>query len=131
MISSIQTKTCSKCKVEKSIDDFYDRRGKKGNSSYCKRCNNDAVVERTYRNKIAAIKYFGSACQKCGYYRCPNALHFHHPDESIKDDQFHRLRNRSLNIILRELEKQKCILLCANCHAEEHYLRPAHRRIHH
>ncbi len=60
---------------------------------------------------------FGGACRCCGYDRCVSALAFHHLDPRTKRFQIGgRGLARSLDA-LRE-EAAKCVLLCANCHAE-------------
>jgi len=61
----------------------------------------------------------GGCCAKCGYNKCPDVLEFHHLDESTKDFDWGKLRLRSKETILTELDK--CTMLCANCHRETHY----------
>jgi hypothetical protein len=59
----------------------------------------------------------GGACQLCGYDRCIAALEFHHRDPAEKSFSLsHRGVARSL--AKARAEAAKCILLCANCHAE-------------
>lgn len=69
--------------------------------------------------KNALIKEAGGKCQKCGYNTCFRALEFHHLNPQEKD---FGLSSRGLckDIDFLRLEAKKCILLCANCHAEEH-----------
>lgn len=115
-------KQCIRCKVEKPLTDFYSRSNRKTKvQSYCKSCNNETRIEQTRRNKVKAVEEFGGSCQRCKYDKCVAALHFHHPSTKMKDDYFRLLRNRKLSYILSELIRQGCELLCANCHAEEHY----------
>ena len=64
------------------------------------------------------VLYMGGKCQKCGYSKCYDALEFHHLDPKKKDFQLSALKNYSLNALKKELDK--CIMLCANCHREEH-----------
>lgn len=68
--------------------------------------------------KIQCIQYKGGKCQNCGYDRCYAALEFHHRDPKQKDLDWRRLRRRRFEVIRAELDK--CDLLCANCHREEH-----------
>lgn len=80
-----------------------------------------------YKNQIArwikikhkAIDYKGGSCIKCGYNRYYGALEFHHTDPSQKDVDWNKLRLRSWDKIVSELDG--CVLLCANCHREEHH----------
>lgn len=67
-----------------------------------------------------AIKRYGGKCQICGYNRCPEALSFHHKNPNQKS--FGLAQNgltHSWEEYLKECEK--CILICANCHAELHW----------
>lgn len=85
----------------------------------CKRCRNDRVRENRLKKKRKLVEIKGGKCEKCGYNRCLDALHFHHTDKKNKDFIISGNKlNLSLERILVELEK--CVMLCANCHAEEH-----------
>ena len=85
----------------------------------CKRCRNDAVSEARRRRKKKLVELAGGACTKCGYNKSVAALQFHHIDPSEKEFGI------AASGVTRSLEEQKeeikkCILLCANCHAEIH-----------
>lgn len=58
---------------------------------------------------------------RCGYKKNLAALSFHHTDPENKRFKLdvRSLSNRTLEKIEKELSK--CILLCHNCHAEEHF----------
>jgi len=75
-------------------------------------------IQRWIKIKKKAIDYKGGSCVKCGYNKYYGALEFHHLDPSQKDVVWTKLRLRSWDKITKELDK--CILLCANCHREEH-----------
>lgn len=64
------------------------------------------------------IQYAGGKCQYCGYDKCFRALEFHHTNPEEKD--FGLSKNLTKNISSLKEEVDKCILLCSNCHAEEH-----------
>jgi len=68
--------------------------------------------------KQKAVSLMGGECTRCGYKEHPAALQFHHTDPSNKDVSWNKLRLRAWTKIKLELEK--CIILCANCHAIEH-----------
>ena len=72
-----------------------------------------------------AVEYKGGACVLCGYNKSHAALEFHHIDPHEKDIQIGVKANIAWSKI--KLEIDKCVLLCANCHREEHErLRLAH-----
>lgn len=85
----------------------------------CRQCLAEAFKERRSRAKRAAVEYLGGSCRHCGYDRCIQALEFHHTDPTQKDFQLSNAFRCSLKDVKEELDK--CILLCSNCHREEHY----------
>jgi hypothetical protein len=79
--------------------------------------------------KKAWVNYKGGQCARCGYHECAQALTFHHIDARLKGfyltdggqklgDYGRGCRGRTRKEIYAELDK--CLLLCANCHAELH-----------
>lgn len=112
-------KTCSKCKEIRPLDQFYTQNDRKSGTSYCKSCFNAYTIQRWINKKIEAINYKGGACLHCGYNKFYGALEFHHINPNEKDVDWSKLRLRSLDKIKHELDK--CILLCSNCHREEHH----------
>ncbi|MEX1140742.1 MAG: HNH endonuclease signature motif containing protein [Thermoleophilaceae bacterium] len=59
----------------------------------------------------------GGRCAVCGYSRYVGALEFHHRDPATKEFSLgHQGVTRSLE--KARAEAAKCVLLCANCHAE-------------
>lgn len=70
------------------------------------------------RQKIRKIKKeYGNKCQICGYNKCISALQFHHPNDN-KTFRISAMGSKGINKI--RAEASKCILICANCHAEIH-----------
>lgn len=67
--------------------------------------------------KARAIEYKGGKCQYCGYNRSVAAMCFHHLDPSQKD---FNVSGNTMRWELMKGELDKCVLLCLNCHAEEH-----------
>jgi predicted HNH restriction endonuclease len=65
----------------------------------------------------------GGKCTVCGYNKCLDALQFHHVDPQSKDRSLgsgviNLLHSHGRAVTFKEAEK--CILVCANCHAEIH-----------
>jgi transposase len=86
-------------------------------SPRCSRCRLDAVTQWRRRAKQILVADAGGRCVCCGYDRCLAALGFHHVDPKTKRFQLGgRGLARALDV-LRE-EAAKCVLVCANCHAE-------------
>lgn len=124
MNNSIQTKYCPRCQLTKPLTDWYTRRQQE-TSSYCKICVNAHAIQRFRNAKKKAVEYLGGSCERCGYNKYHGALHLHHRDPAQKDPTFAGLLHRRWSKI--EIELQKCELLCANCHAEEHSIHWATR----
>ena len=83
----------------------------------CKRCRSAAVSARRRRVKRILVEEAGGCCALCGYDRSPAALQFHHLDPAAKAFELsHQGVTRS--IARARAEALKCVLLCANCHAE-------------
>lgn len=78
-----------------------------------------AVSRFRQRQKMKAVEHKGGKCALCGYDKCAQALHFHHLDPATKAFGLSSQGlTRSWTTVKTELDK--CILLCANCHAEVH-----------
>lgn len=75
---------------------------------------------RGLKRKYEIVLARGGKCEKCGYDKNIAALEFHHknPDEKEFQIDMRHFSNSSLEKLQTELDK--CILLCANCHREEH-----------
>lgn len=113
-------KKCSKCGEEKMLTEFHQK-GKQGRyNSLCKKCFSQYCIARWTSRKIKAVENKGGKCAKCGYSRCLGALEFHHTDPSEKEFDWGKVRLQSEDKMFKELSK--CVLLCANCHREEHEL---------
>lgn len=120
----METKICTKCNKELLIEEFNWRNKAKGTRrSECKYCHS-AYMKIKYKEKKTEIQdlKLGLKCAKCGYDKCGAALVFHHVDPTEKDETIARMlsNNYKLDIIWEEIKK--CIVLCANCHHEFHFL---------
>ena len=75
---------------------------------------------RSLKRKLDLIELRGGGCEVCGYDKNLAALQFHHlnPGEKKFGLDARVLGNMKMETIISEFNK--CILLCANCHLEEH-----------
>jgi transposase len=83
----------------------------------CEQCRKDRVVARRRRVKAMLVEEAGGACVLCGYDRYVGALQFHHLDPATKAFGL-GVRGVARSLERCREEARKCVLLCANCHAE-------------
>ena len=90
-------------------------------SKFCSiKCKNlGSVSKRRKALKQLAIAYKGGKCLNCGYNKCAAALTFHHPNGDKEFGIAASGYTRAWEKIRIEIDK--CVLLCSNCHAEEHW----------
>ncbi len=83
----------------------------------CERCRVEAVTKRRRHIKRVLVDEAGGCCAACGYDRCLAALQFHHLDP---DRKTFAIAGNGLtrSLAASRAEAAKCVLLCANCHAE-------------
>lgn len=78
----------------------------------------DTTVQRN-KLKKKLMDILGGKCSGCGYDKCSRVLSFHHINPAEKEFQIGpNIRIKSYDAV--EKEVKKCVLLCANCHSEEH-----------
>jgi hypothetical protein len=71
-------------------------------------------------SKEELVNMLGGACVICGYSRSLGALQFHHLLSEDKDGAISKMIKHELrDAVIAEVNK--CILVCATCHAEIHY----------
>lgn len=107
---------CTKCNKTKPVSEFYKNNNSPGYRYYCKQCDNALIYERQVERKKKFVEYKGGKCIRCGYNRYIGALDFHHRDPNEKEFEINT--NYTLERMMIELDK--CDLICANCHREEH-----------
>jgi transposase-like protein len=83
----------------------------------CTACRSGAVTARRRRVKRILLAEAGGACALCGYDRCIAALHFHHVDPASKSFAL-AAAGVTRSLAAARAEARKCVVLCANCHAE-------------
>ena len=119
----METKICTKCGKELSIEEFNWRSKAAGTRrSECKYCHS-AYMKAHYQQKKDTIQQLKSSCKcaKCGESR-GYVLDYHHIDPSVKEKSVSRMtsNNYRLDTVMEEISK--CVVLCSNCHREFHYL---------
>ncbi|HEY7620540.1 MAG TPA: hypothetical protein VH834_12250 [Solirubrobacteraceae bacterium] len=82
----------------------------------CRKCRAASVARRRTRMRDQLITEAGGACAICGFGDHPAALQFHHVEPGQKSFTIRNGDTRSM-ARMRE-EARKCVLLCANCHAQ-------------
>jgi hypothetical protein len=97
----------------------------------CRKCKNDfnnqvyqsylAQQKRGHERKRKLLKLKGGKCELCGYDKNSAAMEFHHinPEDKLFQLDLRSLSNRKWAEVVAEAGK--CILLCSNCHAEQHH----------
>ena len=83
------------------------------------RSQNISQIRRSIKKEL--VKYKGGKCEKCNYDKSINALQFHHINPEEKEFTISKhliLSNFNIQEYYKEVDK--CRLLCANCHSEEH-----------
>jgi transposase len=83
----------------------------------CAKCNQEGVSKWRRSVKRRLINQAGGGCAICGYARFPGALQFHHLDPAEKKFALSR-QGVTRSFAEASAEAEKCVLLCANCHAE-------------
>ena len=101
---------------------------KQKNRHYCYECIPEGIsstrrqLAKTRAFKHFLVNYKGGKCEICGYNKYEGALEFHHKNPQEKDIEISKWNfnyNQDIQIYLNEVDK--CQLLCANCHREQHY----------
>lgn len=101
---------------------------KQSTRHYCYDCIPESVPSKERQQakqrafKHYLVEYKGGKCEICGYNKCEGALEFHHKNPQEKDIEISKWNfnyNLDINMFLKEVDK--CMLLCANCHREQHY----------
>lgn len=133
----MNNKICSKCKIEKDIDEFpFKNKEKNVRHSACKECwkeirkksyNKDKKItrDRNKRNKNKNVEWYREYKSNLKCNRCPENhiayLEFHHSDSEKKEFNVLTLIRSTYSIKKILIEIEKCEVLCANCHRKLHF----------
>lgn len=115
----MNTLKCARCQEVKPESKFQFKRTENRFNSWCRDCMNKTDYERMLARKTKAIRLMGGKCCRCGYDKNYHVLQFHHVDPKQKDSAWAGMRRWPWGKVVEELKK--CVLLCANCHADLHY----------
>lgn len=78
----------------------------------------DSAKRRRILRRVLALKIKGVKCIKCGYNKNISVMNFHHPNG--RDIEHGKVIQRlGWEDFLKEIDK--CVVLCSNCHQEEHH----------
>jgi hypothetical protein len=110
---------CKECGIK--IPDDKRKNGLRYCSEKCvknQRNRKSRIKTQNIRDKYAIWKK-SIGCSKCGYNTCGGSLDFHHTNPEVKE---RRIDAKAWieKTKLYEEELKKCVLLCKNCHHEEH-----------
>lgn len=132
-------KTCSKCKIEKSLEDFnWKNKSKNILHTSCKLCCRFAQ-KNTYRRSVEGVEsrrrsnlntssqrrsrnrqfvwdyLLANPCTKCAESN-PILLEFDHRDPTMKLNNVSSMVNSEYSIAKLTSEIEKCDVLCVRCH---------------
>jgi hypothetical protein len=82
-----------------------------------KTCLSCQTTKRRWKSRIKLLEMLGNKCVKCGFSGSPASLQFHHVNPGNKK---YTLFSKNLLRKDRYEEARKCVILCANCHLDEH-----------
>ena len=87
----------------------------------CRTCYNAAKDKRRIRIRRQVLEIKSTLqCERCGF-SDSKALVFHHRDPKEKRFTIGEMSHTGLSIQRIKKEMAKCDVLCANCHAIEHF----------
>lgn len=110
---------CPCCGIHLNSETGYSRKDRNIWATLCKKCSMEKDFKKRFNFKIKALKYKGTSCKSCGYNKDITALEFHHKNPTEKEILPAKLYYKPWDYAKQELDK--CIILCCNCHREDHY----------
>lgn len=118
----MEKKFCTTCNMELTPDNRVRWTiGKGKRSGYRAKCHDCYInylrkIRSTFKKRC--LNYKGCECTECGYSKNIKSLEFHHKNPKEKDVSLSNLVYEKWEIVKTELDK--CVVLCVNCHREEH-----------
>lgn len=132
---TMDSRTCTRCKVEKPLDQFVLRnRLTRLRQTHCIQCGSEMKADWHRRHKKEQVERAGKRrdeykqklreyvweylsthpCRTCGESN-PAALEFHHA-RGIKFKEISNILKNGASLKTLTTEIEKCDVLCANCH---------------
>lgn len=109
---------CSSCGIEKNESEFYKKTASR-RQSMCKPCFNTYCMNRWTQRKKDAVKAKGGKCFDCEKVFPYYVYDFHHLNPEAKEFDWNKMKLVSKAKL--EIELEKCVLLCSNCHRTRHF----------
>ena len=135
-------KTCSSCKIEKTLSEFNKKSGRKNHQPYCRECDNKRSREYYFLNKEHHIKVIAKRNKEYKkeideYIRelksntkcldCNKNYHWFQMDfdhvRGEKDRPISEMVKNKVSLSRIKLEIEKCEIVCSNCHRLRTYTR--------
>jgi len=126
---AVRTKECTRCIVEKPLEEFYvNRYSSTGRTAMCKACES-AEVQAKAREKLRIICHSKELfpCEDCGGYFSHYKMQFDHVPCRGRADKTNTWNSWTWERILKEMDK--CDLVCGNCHLARTWQRRENRLI--
>lgn len=122
LVSTDRIRQCKSCLRSFDIKYFVSA-GIKNNKKYYRHVCSDCFGKAATKRRLEIRAIFSEwkktlSCSHCGF-ADHRALHFHHHDGN-KEANIADLVSNGSSIKTIQKEAEKCIVLCANCHAIEH-----------
>ena len=115
---------CNMCKQNLPISEFTKcKAGRNGINSNCRKCRAKKsksklpeLNQKKWINKAKLVMEFGNKCSKCGAKNLPLSCYdFHHKNPGEKEFNIATTLYFSNAKTLKEV-REKCIMVCSNCH---------------
>ena len=118
----MEFKVCTKCKKLHPLSKYWKQtKAKDGLNTWCKTCVSLGMKLHARKRKEEAIKLLGGKCVICNGTFHQAVYDFHHKDPTQKESGIAKLlQSYAITHPKVQVELNKCILVCSNCHRTLH-----------